>query len=78
MSRSFAEITGGAMQLPQEEQLRLVRTLLEKVEVQGDLLVEEIWEKEIDGWLLCFRMLACLIERVLYPEKHNPNTRENA
>jgi hypothetical protein len=55
--------------LPQEEQLRLARTLLEKVEAQGDLLVEEIREKEIDGWRLCLRMLACLIKRVLYPEK---------
>ncbi len=36
------------MTLPQSEQLRLARTLLEKAEASGDLGVEAAWEQEIE------------------------------
>jgi hypothetical protein len=48
LSRSFAEITQDALQLPQKEQLRLARMLLEKSEAVGDLDVEAAWEEEIE------------------------------
>lgn len=36
------------MTLPQHEQLRLARTLLEKAEASGDLGAEAAWEEEIE------------------------------
>ena len=48
MNRSFKEVAGEAMTLPQSEQLRLARTLLEKAEASGDLGVEAAWEQEIE------------------------------
>ena len=48
MSRSFAEIADEALTLPQGEQLRLARTLLEKAEASGDVGAEAAWEEEIE------------------------------
>ena len=48
MKRNFAEIAEEAMGLPQSEQLRLARTLLEKAEAFGDLGAEAAWENEIE------------------------------
>jgi putative addiction module component (TIGR02574 family) len=48
MNRTFTEIAEEAMTLPQSEQLRLVRTLLEKVEASGDVGAEAAWEEEIE------------------------------
>jgi predicted GTPase len=48
MNRSFAEIAEEAMMLPQSDQLRLARTLLEKAEASGDLGAEAAWEEEIE------------------------------
>lgn len=48
MNRSFKEVAEEAMTLPQSEQLRLARTLLEKAEASGDLGVEAAWEQEIE------------------------------
>jgi hypothetical protein len=45
---TFANIVDEALRLPQDEQLRLVRTLLEKNEASGDLGVEAEWEEEIE------------------------------
>jgi len=48
MNRSFTEIAEEAMTLPQSDQLRLARTLLEKAEACGDVGVEAAWEEEIE------------------------------
>lgn len=48
MSRSFIEIAEEALNLPQNEQLRLARTLLEKAEASGDVGAEAAWEAEIE------------------------------
>jgi len=48
MNRSFTEIAEEAMTLPQNEQLRLARTLLEKAEASGDIGAEAAWEEEIE------------------------------
>jgi hypothetical protein len=48
MSRSVAEITQEALQLPHHDQFRLVRTLLENVELQRDPGVDAAWEDEIE------------------------------
>lgn len=48
MSRSFLEIADEALTLPQNDQLRLARTLLEKAEASGDLGVENAWDEEIE------------------------------
>jgi len=48
MNRSFAEIAEEALSLPQNEQLRLARTLLEKAEASGDVGAEAAWEEEIE------------------------------
>ena len=48
MNRSYAEITQDALQLSQQEQLRLARTLLESSEAVGDLEVDAAWEEEIE------------------------------
>lgn len=48
MSRNIAEITDEALRLPEHEQLRLARTLLENSEAVGDVDVEAAWEEEIE------------------------------
>jgi len=48
MNRSFIEIAEEALTLPQNEQLRLARTLLEKAEASGDVGAETAWEEEIE------------------------------
>lgn len=48
MNRSFIEIAKEAMTLPQSDQLRLARTLLEKAEACGDLGAAAAWEDEIE------------------------------
>jgi hypothetical protein len=45
MSLSYADIVDEALRLPQKEQLRLARTLLEHTE--ADAGVEAAWEEEI-------------------------------
>lgn len=49
MNRNLAEITDEALRLPQQDQLRLARTLLEQSEAVGDLGVEAAWEEEIES-----------------------------
>jgi len=48
MSRRFSEIADEALSLPQDEQLKLARTLLENTEARGDTEVEAAWEDEIE------------------------------
>jgi hypothetical protein len=48
MHRNLAEITDEALRLPQHEQLRLARTLLEQAEAVGDVDVDAAWEDEIE------------------------------
>jgi len=48
MSRSFSEVTEEALALPEREQLKLARTLLEKAEASGDVGAEAAWEEEIE------------------------------
>jgi len=48
MSRSLADITEDALLLPQDQQLRLARTLLENTEATGDVGAESAWEEEIE------------------------------
>lgn len=48
MNRSFVEIADEALTLPQSEQLKLARTLLEKAEASGDVGAEAAWEQEIE------------------------------
>ena len=48
MHRSFAEIAEEALTLPADDQLRLVRTLLEKAEALGDIGADAAWEEEIE------------------------------
>ena len=48
MNRSFSEIAEEALRLPQNEQLRLARTLLESTEACGDVGAEAAWEEEIE------------------------------
>ena len=48
MSRDFTEVVEEALRLPQEEQLRLARTLLENTEASGDPGAEAAWEQEIE------------------------------
>jgi hypothetical protein len=49
MNRNLAEITDEALRLPQQEQLRLARTLLEQSEAVGDVDVQAAWEEEIES-----------------------------
>jgi Putative addiction module component len=44
----LSEITEKALRLPQEEQLKLARTLLESSEAGGDSGVDAVWEREIE------------------------------
>jgi hypothetical protein len=48
MSSNLASIAEEALKLPQHEQLKLARTLLEKSEAEGDQGVEAVWEQEIE------------------------------
>ena len=48
MSRNLASIAEEALKLPEHEQLKLARTLLEKSEAEGDQSVEAVWEQEIE------------------------------
>ncbi len=48
MSRTLADISEQALKLPQNEQLKLARTLLESSEATGDVDVEAAWEQEIE------------------------------
>ncbi len=48
VSSKLAEITQEALRLPDEEQLRLARTLLERSEASGDSEVDVAWEDEIE------------------------------
>lgn len=48
MKRSFTEITEEALTLPQNQQLRLARTLLEKADASGDVGAGAAWEEEIE------------------------------
>ena len=47
MSLSYADIVDEALRLPQKEQLRLARTLLEHTEADADASIEAAWEAEI-------------------------------
>jgi len=48
MSRSFLEIAEEALKLPQSDQLKLARALLESSEASGDVGAEAAWEEEIE------------------------------
>ena len=48
MSSKLAEITQEALGLPDQEQLRLARTLLERSEATGDSGANAAWEDEIE------------------------------
>jgi putative addiction module component (TIGR02574 family) len=48
MSRALATIAEEALKLPQNEQLKLARTLLEKNEASGDQETDAAWEQEIE------------------------------
>ncbi len=48
MNRTFIEIAEEALTLPQSEQLKLARTLLENAEAGGDVGVEAAWEEAIE------------------------------
>jgi hypothetical protein len=48
MSLSYAAIVDEALRLPQDEQLKLARTLLEHGEAEGDLGAGAAWEEEIE------------------------------
>jgi len=48
MNRGFTEIAEEALRLPQNEQLKLARALLESAESSGDIGAEGAWEKEIE------------------------------
>jgi hypothetical protein len=49
VSRNLAEITDEALRLPEQEQLQLARTLLERSEAVGDVKVDAAWEAEIES-----------------------------
>jgi putative addiction module component len=48
VTRELSEITEKALRLPQGEQLKLARTLLERSEASGDSGVDAAWEQEIE------------------------------
>jgi len=48
MTERFTEVADKALRLPQNEQLRLARTLLENTEATGDVGAEAAWEEEIE------------------------------
>ena len=48
MNRTLADLSEEALKLPQKEQLKLARTILEKNEARGSGDVDAAWEAEID------------------------------
>jgi hypothetical protein len=48
MSRTYTDVAEEALTLPQSEQLRLARTLLEKAEAVGEVRSDAAWEEEIE------------------------------
>lgn len=48
MTPELSEITEKALRLPQGEQLKLARTLLENSEASADSGVDAVWEQEIE------------------------------
>jgi putative addiction module component (TIGR02574 family) len=48
VTSELSEITEKALKLPQGEQLRLVRTLLDRNEASGDSGVDAAWDQEIE------------------------------
>jgi hypothetical protein len=48
MSKNFAAIADEALQLPENDQLRLARTLLENAESPADIEAERAWDEEIE------------------------------
>jgi hypothetical protein len=48
VNRNVAEITEEALQLPQSDQYKLARVLLENAELNGDPQVDQAWEEEIE------------------------------
>lgn len=48
MTPELSEITEKALRLPQGEQLKLARTLLESSEASADSGVDVVWEQEIE------------------------------
>jgi Putative addiction module component len=48
LSSTLAQITQDALRLPQDQQLRLARTLLEGSEASGQPDVDAAWEEEIE------------------------------
>ena len=48
MSRRFTDVAEDALTLPQPEQLRLARTLLEKAEAVGEVGSDAVWDEEIE------------------------------
>jgi hypothetical protein len=48
MNRGLAEIADEALALPEAEQLKLARALLERAEAAGDVGTEAVWEEEIE------------------------------
>jgi putative addiction module component (TIGR02574 family) len=48
MARNVAEITKEALELPESDQFRLARILLENTAVSGETDVDLAWEEEIE------------------------------
>ena len=48
MSSRYTNVTEEALTLPQSEQLKLARTLLEKVEAVGEVGSDAAWDDEIE------------------------------
>ena len=48
MSSRYTNVTEEALTLPQSEQLKLARTLLEKVEAVGEVGSDVAWDEEIE------------------------------
>jgi putative addiction module component (TIGR02574 family) len=48
MSRTLTDLSEEALKLPQKEQLRLARTILENNEARGSANVDAAWEAEIE------------------------------
>ncbi len=48
MNRRYTDVAEDALTLPQDEQLRLARTLLEKAEAVGEVGSDAAWEEEIE------------------------------
>lgn len=49
MIRDLDRLTDEALRLPEHEQLRLARMLLERSEAVGDVEVDAAWEDEIES-----------------------------